>query len=83
MGAKLRQDRRELVQQLFAEATRAVETAHAAALRGQSRELTPAEYARCAVHLNAAIGNAEALVEAVGAVLYPAEEVPDGSADGA
>jgi dihydrodipicolinate synthase/N-acetylneuraminate lyase len=77
----LEPDRRDLVQRLFADITSALEVAHAFASTGQSHALSPAEYARCAERLKAAISDVETLGAAIRVVLSPTEEVSDGAPD--
>ena len=58
------EDRRNLLSRLFAAATELIETAHEAAVEGQSGTLTAAGYTKTARRLKAAASNAAALAEA-------------------
>ena len=57
-------DHRELVRHLFAAATARVETAHEAAVAGQSGEIAAGDYASVAQRLQAAAQDISALAEA-------------------
>ena len=57
-------DHRELVRHLFAAATDLIETAHEAAVSGQSSEITTEDYAAAARTLQAMARDAAALAEA-------------------
>ena len=57
-------DHRELVRHLFAAATARVETAHEAAIAGQSGEIAAGDYASVAQRLQAAAQDIAALAEA-------------------
>ena len=64
-------DRRELLSRLFAAATELVETAHEAAVAGQSVALTADGYARAAHRLRAAAADAAALADAAIIIARP------------
>jgi len=55
---------RDLLSQLFAEATKLIESAHEAAVAGQSGALSADGYAKAARRLRAATNDATALAEA-------------------
>ncbi len=57
-------DDRELVRRLFAAATALIETAHDAAVAGQSSEIATGDYAAVARRLQAAAQDIAALAEA-------------------
>ncbi len=57
-------DHRELVRRLFAAATEMTETAHEAAIAGQSEALTAGDYAKAAHRLQGATRGLAALAEA-------------------
>ena len=64
-------DHRELVRRLFTSATELVETAHNAAVAGQSGEIAAGEYAEIARQLQAAARDIVALAEAAMIVANP------------
>ena len=64
-------DRRELLSRLFTAATELAETAHEAAVAGQSGMLTANGYATAARRLRAAASDAAALAEAAEIVARP------------
>ena len=57
-------DNRELVRRLFVAATELIETAHDAAIPGQSDALADEDYAEAAIRLRAAAGDVVALADA-------------------
>ena len=61
-------DDRELVRHLFAAATALIETAHEAAIAGQSEALTARAYAEAARQLEAAARDIAALAEAAAVI---------------
>ena len=71
-------DRRELLSRLFAAATEFVETAHEAAVAGQSGALTADGYAKTARRLAAAATDAAALADAAAVVAGLGVERPSG-----
>ena len=73
MTRDLLPDRQDLIQQLFADITSALEVAHAFASTGQSHGLSPAAYGQCAKRLQAATGDIATLAAAVGVLLCPRE----------
>ena len=62
---------RELVRRLFTSATELIETAHNAAVAGQSGEIAAGEYAAVARQLQAAARDIVALAEAAMVVANP------------
>ncbi len=62
---------RELVRRLFTSATELIETAHNAAVAGQSGEIVAGEYAEIARQLQAAARDIVALAEAAMIVANP------------
>jgi len=64
-------DHRELVRRLFTSATELIETAHNAAVAGQSGEIAAGEYAEIARQLQAAARDIVALAEAAMIVANP------------
>jgi hypothetical protein len=62
------EDHRELVRRLFAAATVLIETAHEAAIAGQSEVLTAGDYAKTTHRLRGAARSLAALVEAAAAI---------------
>ncbi len=62
---------RELVRRLFTSATELIETAHNAAVAGQSGEIAAGEYAEIARQLHAAARDIVALAEAAMIVANP------------
>ncbi len=67
-------DRRELLRRLFAAATELTETAHDAAIAGQSGEIGAEDYAEAARRLRAAAGDVAALADAAMALARPGPE---------
>ncbi len=74
-------DHRELVRRLFAAATALIETAHEAAIAGQSKALTARAYAEAAQQLEAAARSLTALAEAAAVIASPGDGDPSGRAD--
>ncbi len=72
---------RELVRRLFAAATELTETAHEAAIAGQSEALTARVYAEAAGQLEAAARSLAALAEAAAVIASPDNGDPSGRAD--
>ncbi len=66
--------RRELLRQLFAAATELIETAHDAAIAGQSGEIAAEDYAEAARRLRAAAGDIAALADAAMVLARPGPE---------
>ncbi len=64
-------DRRELLRQLFAAATELIETAHDAAVAGQSGEVAAENYGEAARRLRAAAGDVVALADAATGLVRP------------
>ncbi|MEE9249891.1 MAG: hypothetical protein V3U93_02035 [Alphaproteobacteria bacterium] len=67
-------DHRELVRRLFAAATEMTETAHEAAIAGQSEALTAGDYAKAARRLQAAARGIAALAEAATVITGPVKD---------
>ncbi len=67
-------DRRELLRQLFAAATELIETAHDAAVAGQSGEIAAETYAKAARRLRAATCDVVALADAATVLARPGPE---------
>ncbi len=65
------EDRRDLVRRLFAAATALIETAHEAAVAGQSEALTAGDYAEAARRLQGAARDIAALAEAATVIADP------------
>ncbi len=74
-------DHRELVRRLFAAATELTETAHEAAIAGQSEALTATAYAEAAGRLEAAARGIAALAEAAAVIAGPSDGDSSGSPD--
>ena len=74
-------DHRELVRRLFAAASALIETAHEAAVAGQSEALTATVYAEAARQLEAAAHSLAALAEAAAVIVGPSDGDPSGSPD--
>jgi hypothetical protein len=68
------EDHRELVRRLFAAATAVIETAHEAAIAGQSEALTVGAYAEAARRLQAAARDIAALAEAASVIADPLQD---------
>ncbi len=75
------EDHRELLRRLFAAATELTETAHEAAIAGQSEALTAGAYAEAAQQLEAAARSLTALAEAAAGIASPGDGDPSGRAD--
>ena len=75
------EDHRELVRRLFAAATAPTETAHEAAIAGQSEAQTVGAYAGAAPRLQAAARDIAALAEAAAVIANPDDGDPAGRAD--
>ncbi len=75
------EDHRELVRRLFAAATALTETAHEAAIAGQSEALTAEAYAGAAPRLQAAARDIAALAEAAAVIAGPSDGDSSGSPD--
>ncbi len=67
------EDHRELVRRLFAAATEMTETAHEAAVAGQSEALTAGKYAKAAQRLRGATRRLAALAEAAAIIVGPSD----------
>ncbi len=74
-------DHRELVRCLFAAATALIETAHEAAIAGQSEAQTARAYAEAARQLEAAAHSLAALAEAAAVIAGPSVGDPSGCPD--
>jgi hypothetical protein len=74
MTQDLTPDRRDLIQQVFADITSALEVAHTFASTGQSHRLSPMEYRQCAKRLQTATRDAATLVAALPVLICPAGE---------
>ncbi len=74
-------DHRELVRRLFAAATAMIETAHEAAIAGQSEALTAGDYAAAAGRLQGAARDIAALAEAAAVIAGPSDGNPSSSPD--
>ncbi len=74
-------DHRELVRRMFAAATALIETAHEAAIAGQSEALTARAYAEKARRLEAAARSLAALAEAAAVIAGPSDGDPSGRPD--
>jgi hypothetical protein len=74
-------DHRELVRRLFAAAMALIETAHDAAIAGQSGTIAAGDYAEAAQRLQGAARNIVALAEAVAVIAGPSDGNPSGSPD--
>ncbi len=75
------EDHRELLRRLFAAATAVTETAHEAAIAGQSEALTAEAYAEAARRLQAAARDIAALAEAATVIAGPSDGDSSGSPD--
>ncbi len=71
----------EPVRHLFAAATDMIETAHQAAIAGQSEALTAEAYAEAARRLQAAARSLAALAEAAAVIAGPSDGDSSGRAD--
>ncbi len=74
-------DHRELVRRLLAAATAVIETAHEAAISGQSEALTAGDYAAAARWLQGTARGLAALAEAAKVIADPDDGDPAGRAD--
>ncbi len=74
-------DHRELVRRLFAAATAVIETAHEAAIAGQSEALTARVYAEAARQLEVAARDIAALAEAVAVIAGLSDRAPSSRSD--
>ncbi len=74
-------DHRELVRRLFAAATALIETAHDAAVAGQSGAIAAGDYAEAARRLEAAARSLAALVEAAAVIAGLSDGDPSGRPD--
>ncbi len=75
------EDRRELVRRMFAAATALIETAHEAAIAGQSEALTARAYAEAAQRLQGAARDITAVAEAATVIAGPRDGDPSGGPD--
>ena len=75
------ENRRELVRRMFAAATALIETAHEAAIAGQSEALTARAYAEAAQRLQGAARDITALAEAATVIADPSAGDSSGSPD--
>jgi hypothetical protein len=75
------EDYRELARRLFAAATDMTETAHEAAVAGQSEALSAGDYAKAARRLEAAARGIAALAEAAAVIAGPSDGDSSGSPD--
>ncbi len=75
------EDRRELVRRMFAAVTALIETAHEAAIAGQSEALTARAYAEAAYRLQGAARDIAALAEAAAVIVGPSDGDSSGSPD--
>ncbi len=66
-------DHREIVRRLFAAATALIETAHEAAVTGQSEALVAGDYAAAARRLQGAARSLAALAEAAAVIARPSD----------
>ena len=74
-------DHRELVRRLFAAMAEMAETAHEAAIAGQSEALTARDYAEAAYRLQGAARDIAALAEAAAVIVGPSDGDSSGSPD--
>ena len=75
------ENHRELVRRLFAAATEITETAHEAAIAGQSAALTAGNYANAAHRLRGAARRLAALAEAAAIIVGPSDGDPSSRSD--
>ena len=75
------ENRREFVRRMFAAATALIETAHEAAIAGQSEALTARAYAEAAQRLQGAARDIIALAEAATVVAGPSDGDSSGCPD--
>jgi len=74
MTEDLTPDRRDLIQQVFADVTSALEVAHRIASTGQSHGLPPMAYRQCAQRLQAATRDVVTLAAALLVLIGPTSE---------
>ncbi len=74
-------DHRELVRRLFAAATALIETAHDAAVAGQSSAIAAGDYATVAHRLQGAARDIATLAEAAAVIAGPSDSDPSGRPD--
>jgi hypothetical protein len=74
-------DHRELVRRLFAAATALIETAHDAAIAGQSGAIAAGDYAEAARRLQGTARDIAALAEAATVIAGPSDGDPSGCPD--
>ena len=74
-------EHRELVRRLFAAATALIETAHDAAVAGQSRAIAAGDYAEAAHRLQGAARDIATLAEAAAVIAGPIDGDPSGRPD--
>ena len=74
-------DHRELVRRLFAAATALIETAHDAAIAGQSGAIAAGDYAEAAHRLQGATRSLAALAEAATVIAGPSDGDPSSRPD--
>jgi hypothetical protein len=74
----LDEDHLELVRRLFAAVTALIETAHEAAIAGQSELLTAGDYAEAARRPQGAARDIAALAEAAAVIAGPSDGAPSG-----
>ncbi len=67
------ENRRVLVRRMFAAATALIETAHEAALAGQSEALSAGDYAKATHRLQRAARSLAALAEAAAVIVGPSD----------
>ncbi len=77
----MNEDYRDFLRRLFAAATDMTETAHEAAIAGQSEALSAGDYAEAARRLRGAARGIAALAEAAAVIAGPDEGDPAGRAD--
>ena len=75
------EDHRELVRRLFAAVTEITETAHEAAIAGQSEALTAGNYAKAAHRMQGATLSLAALAEAAAVIVGPSDGDSSGHPD--
>ncbi len=74
-------DHQELVRHLFAAATALIETAHDAAIAGQSGAIAAGDYAEAAHRLQGAARDIAALAEAAAVIVGPSDGDSSGNPD--
>ncbi len=75
------ENRREFVRRMFAAATALIETAHEAAIAGQSEALSAGDYAAAARRLRGAARDIATLAEAAAVIAGPSNGDSSGSPD--